>query len=159
MIMREDNNGQAPRVTLEEFEANIAHVEYVTHHTHGGQILRWAVITTKSGFAVTGAPSAAVSVENDDPDLGMKFALANAKQAMWPLMGYALKERLMAEPCPESRSKAMLRENLAQFRMYEQSHREKGTPDSLAKAERNREFADRIEKYLGIDKADHPELL
>jgi len=93
----------------EELEANITCVEYVTHHTLGGQILRWAVITTKSGFAVTGSPSAAVCAKNDDPVLGNQIALANAKQAMWPLMGYALKERLMAEPCEESLYKAAAR--------------------------------------------------
>lgn len=82
----------APRVTLADLEANIVHTEILKHTTHGGQILRWAIITTKSGFAVTGRPSAAVSAENDDASIGEKVAFDNAKQELWPLMGYALKE-------------------------------------------------------------------
>lgn len=82
----------APRVTLADLEANIVQTEILKHVTHGGQILRWAIITTKSGFAVTGRPSAAVSAENDDASIGEKVAFDNAKQELWPLMGYALKE-------------------------------------------------------------------
>lgn len=84
----------APRVTLADIEANIAHVEIVKHVAPSGQILRWAVLTTKSGFAVTGRPSASVSSENDNAEIGEKVAIENAKSELWPLMGYALKERL-----------------------------------------------------------------
>lgn len=84
----------APRVTLADLEANITSVEYVKHVSKGGGILRWAVITTANGFAVTGKPSAAVSVENDNQEVGEQVALQNAKNEMWPLMGYALKEKL-----------------------------------------------------------------
>jgi hypothetical protein len=62
-----------------------------------GQILRWAVITTKNGFAVTGRPSAAVSQENDNDAIGVKVAIENARQELWPLMGYALKDQLHRE--------------------------------------------------------------
>jgi hypothetical protein len=84
----------APRITKDMLELNIAHVEIHKHVTHGGQILRWAILTTTSGFAVTGRPSAAVCAENDDAAIGEKVALDNAKQELWPLMGYELKERL-----------------------------------------------------------------
>lgn len=84
----------APRVTLAELEANIVHTEIVTHVSRSGQILRWAVLTTRSGFAVTGRPSAAVCAENDDPALGERLALDNARNELWPLMGYALRQRL-----------------------------------------------------------------
>lgn len=86
----------APRVTADDLAANIAHVEYVKHISQGGQVLRWAVITTRNGFAVTGRPSASVSPENDDAEVGERIALANAKNELWPLMGYALKERSAA---------------------------------------------------------------
>lgn len=86
----------APRVTADDLAANIAHVEYVKCITHGGQVLRWAVITTQSGFAVTGRPSASVSPENDDTEIGERVAFENAKNELWTLMGYALKERLSA---------------------------------------------------------------
>ena len=84
----------APRITLQDLEENIVDVEFVTHITKGGSILRWAIITTKNGFAVTGKPSAAVSVENDNEEIGQKIAFENAKNELWPLMGYALKSKL-----------------------------------------------------------------
>mgnify|MGYP000228709067 CR=1 FL=1 len=85
----------APRVTPEDMSANIIDVEIVKHISLGGQVLRWAVLTTKSGFAVSGNPSVSVSPENDDAEIGVAVATANAKNALWPLMGYALKERLV----------------------------------------------------------------
>lgn len=84
----------APRVSLADLEANIADVEYVKHVSKGGGILRWAVITTQNGFSVTGRPSAAVSVKNDNQEIGEKVAYENAKSELWPLMGYALKEKI-----------------------------------------------------------------
>lgn len=84
----------APRVTLADFEANIVDVEIVKHVAKSGQVLRWAVITTRSGFALAGEPSASVSVENDSAELGEKFAIENARRALWMPMGYALRERL-----------------------------------------------------------------
>lgn len=87
----------APRVTQEDIEANIKSVEIVKHVAASGQVLRWAVITTQSGFAVTGKPSCAVSPENDNADLGEKYAIENAKDEMWALMGYALKQKLSEE--------------------------------------------------------------
>lgn len=88
----------APRVTPNDIEANIAHVDYVKHISHGGQVLRWAVITTSNGFAVVGNPSASVSPANDNEEIGQKVAFENSKQELWPLMGYALKERLNQLP-------------------------------------------------------------
>jgi len=87
-------NPPAPRVTGADLAANIKHVEYLKHISHSGQVLRWCIITTTSGFAVTGRPSAAVSPENDDILIGEKVAYDNAIQELWPLMGYALKEAI-----------------------------------------------------------------
>jgi len=84
----------APRVSQADLEANIVHQEFVKHVTHSGQVLRWCVLTTKSGFAVTGDPSASVSPENDRAELGEKYARENAVKKLWPLMAYSLKERL-----------------------------------------------------------------
>ncbi|MNC14361.1 hypothetical protein D3C87_600970 [compost metagenome] len=84
----------APRVTLQDIKENIVHQEIVKHVSESGQVLRWAVLTTKSGFAVTGKPSCAVSKENDDPARGEQIAVDNATNELWPLMGYALKEKL-----------------------------------------------------------------
>lgn len=84
----------APRVTRDDMIANIAHTEIVKHVSVTGQVLRWAIITTKNGFVVTGKPSCAVSSENDDEAIGKQIALTNAEDELWPLMGYALKEKL-----------------------------------------------------------------
>lgn len=90
----------APRVTPDDLAANIVHIEYVKFQSHGGQVLRWAVITTRNGFAVTGNPSVAVSPENDDEAIGKQVAFENAKNGLWPLMGYQLKEQLFQATQP-----------------------------------------------------------
>lgn len=92
--MIQEKGLSAPRVTPEDLNANIIDVEIVKHTSVGGQILRWAVLTTKSGYAVVGNPSVAVSPENDDAEIGVAVAIANSKNQLWPLMGYALKEKL-----------------------------------------------------------------
>lgn len=84
----------APRITPTDIEANIADVEIVKHVSKTGQVLRWAVITTSNGYAVVGKPSCAVSSANDNTDIGEKIAVTNSREELWPLMGYALKERL-----------------------------------------------------------------
>lgn len=84
----------APRVTPADLQANIVHTEIVKHVSHSGQVLRWAVLTTRNGFAVTGRPSASVSSENDNSEIGERVAIENAKQELWPLMGYALRDEL-----------------------------------------------------------------
>lgn len=92
----------APRLCPQDIDDNIIHSEFVRHVSAGGQVLRWCVLTTKSGFAVTGEPSVAVSPENDDWEVGQKVAFANAKLKLWPLMGYHLKEQLAAKRTPLS---------------------------------------------------------
>lgn len=87
----------APRVTLDGLNQNIVHTEIVKHVSQSGQILRWAVLTTRNGFAVTGRPSASVSSANDNAEIGEKVAIDNAKQELWPLMGYELRSKLAAQ--------------------------------------------------------------
>jgi len=85
---------EAPKVSIDDLNENITATEIVKHVSAAGQVLRWAVLTTKNGFAVTGKPSCAVSPENDNAELGEKYAVENAKDELWALMGYALKEKL-----------------------------------------------------------------
>lgn len=85
---------KAPRTTLADLEANIVHTEIVKHVAPSGQILRWAVLTTRSGYAVTGRHSAAVSAENDRVELGEKMAIDNARSELWALMSYELRSKL-----------------------------------------------------------------
>ena len=85
---------KAPRVTLEAVSNAVKHVEYVKFETSEGQLLRWAVLTLENGFGVTGRPSAAVCVENDNSVIGEQTAFDNAFQEVWPLMGYELKTKM-----------------------------------------------------------------
>lgn len=55
--------------------------------------LTFCVLVLKNGFTVTGE-SACASPENFDAEVGRKVARQNAIDKVWPLMGYALKERL-----------------------------------------------------------------
>lgn len=87
----------APRITPADLDANIVHTEFVKHITHSGQILRWAILTTRNGFAVTGRPSASVSPLNDNAEIGEAVAIENAKNELWPLMGYELRSKLAAQ--------------------------------------------------------------
>lgn len=84
----------APRISPADLDANIADVEIVKHVTKAGKILRWAVLTTRNGFAVVGKPSASVSVGNDNAEIGEKVAIANSRDELWPLMGYELQSKL-----------------------------------------------------------------
>lgn len=86
----------APRITPAALEANIAHTEIVKHVSPSGQVLRWAVLTAVNGYAVTGRPSASVSSANDNAEIGEKVAIDNARQELWPLMGYELRSKLAA---------------------------------------------------------------
>ena len=95
--MIQDSNPTGPRVSLEDFNANITDVEVFKVITKTGKIMRWAVLTTKSGFPVTGNPSVAVSKENDRPNIGEKIAVDNAKEKLWELMGYELSCRLYTQ--------------------------------------------------------------
>jgi hypothetical protein len=84
----------APRITLDDLTANIAHTEIVKYVSITGQVLRWAVLTTSNGFAVTGKPSCSVSSQNDRVEIGEEIAVKNAREELRSLMGYALKQRL-----------------------------------------------------------------
>lgn len=101
----------AARVTPADIEANIASEHYFTaidgvvgRAGNPGivagtpvnsplDLLTFCVLVLRNGFTVTGE-SACASPENFDAELGRKIARANAVNKMWPLMGYALKERL-----------------------------------------------------------------
>ena len=56
-------------------------------------LLTFCVIVLKNGFTVTGE-SACASPENYDCLIGQKLAYENARNKIWMLEGYLLKERL-----------------------------------------------------------------
>lgn len=110
----------APRVTPADIDALIASEHYFTAaegvlgayaerggvHPVGGtpsqethntlSLLTFCVLVLRNGFTVTGE-SACASPENFDEQIGRDLARANARNKIWPLAGYALKERLHQE--------------------------------------------------------------
>lgn len=57
------------------------------------ETLTFCVLILKNGFTVTGE-SACASPENFDPEIGRKVAYENARNKIWMLEGYLLKEKL-----------------------------------------------------------------
>lgn len=104
----------APRVMPADIEANIASEFYFTAsdgvrgesemgtapagRARALDLLTFCVLVLRNGFTVTGE-SACASPENFDAEIGRKIARQNAVQKVWPLMGYALRERLYQEDC------------------------------------------------------------
>jgi hypothetical protein len=82
----------AARVTPEVIEAVIVKEQY---HVFDGTTLTVACLTLANGFTVVGE-SACASPENFNQELGQRIARENAKQKIWALEGYALRERLAA---------------------------------------------------------------
>ena len=58
-------------------------------------LLTFCVLVLRNGFTVTGE-SACVSPENFDAEIGRRVARENAISKLWPLLGYALKDKLHA---------------------------------------------------------------
>lgn len=99
----------AARVTPADIEANIASAFYFTAadgvrgesemgtspagRASSLEQLTFCVLVLRNGFTVTGE-SACASPENFDAEIGRKIARQNAVAKIWPLMGYALKDRL-----------------------------------------------------------------
>jgi hypothetical protein len=90
----------APRVTPADIDAAIDDTEIVKFVSKSGQVLRWAVMTMKNGYAVVGKPSCSVSAENDDPETGAKIAIDNTRNEIWALEGYLLKQRIFEAKKP-----------------------------------------------------------
>lgn len=79
----------APRITPAHIDDTIVDT---TYHTLT-DVLTVCVITLRNGFTVTGE-SACASPENFDQEIGEKISLANAKEKIWQLEGYLLKQKL-----------------------------------------------------------------
>jgi hypothetical protein len=101
----------APRITMQDLEANIAHERTFTagDGVFGQEVamcgtpvtnlkplnrLTLCVIVTKCGYTVVGTNHGSVADENFDAALGRKYARENAIEQLWSPMGYALKQKL-----------------------------------------------------------------
>lgn len=103
----QDKGLNAPRLTPEIIDSKIVGVEYiltrdVCKRDNGVEIfdapetlqtLIFCILTLKNGFTVTGE-SACASPENFDAEIGKKIAYQNAREKIWLLEGYLLKQRL-----------------------------------------------------------------
>lgn len=79
-----------PKVRPEDLEAVIVGEQY---HQHAGTLMITCVLTLKNGFNVSGE-SACASPEIFDETVGKTIARRNAKDKLWSLLGYQLKEKL-----------------------------------------------------------------
>lgn len=90
----QDKGLNAPRLTPDLIDSVIQSVEYHVFNN----VLTVCCLTLKNGFTVTGE-SACASPENFNKELGEKIAFTNARDRIWQLEGYLLKERLHNERC------------------------------------------------------------
>jgi hypothetical protein len=82
----------APRLTPDLIESKIVKEEY---HLLT-DVLTVCVLTLENGFTVTGE-SACASPANYNKEIGDRIARDNAKEKIWVLEGYLLKENLFIE--------------------------------------------------------------
>lgn len=103
----QDKGLNAPRLTPDHIDSKIKAVEYilprdVCKRDNGVEVfdaplplqtLTFCILTLENGFTVTGE-SACASPENFDVEIGKKIAYDNAREKIWLLEGYLLKEKL-----------------------------------------------------------------
>lgn len=86
----QDKGLDAPRLTPELIDNAIKGVDY---HVFPKTNLTICCVTLSNGFTVTGE-SACASPENFDKVIEERIAYENARQKIWMLEGYLLKQRL-----------------------------------------------------------------
>lgn len=80
----------APRLTPTLIDETIVSEQY---HVFHGTTMTVCALTLRNGYIVTGE-SAAASPANFDEAIGRKIARDNARNKIWALEGYLLRERL-----------------------------------------------------------------
>ena len=95
----------APRLTPDHIDSKIKAIRYITgdkfdltyraddYETCGSPQLTICILSLENGFTVTGE-SACASPENFDRIIGQKIAYENAREKIWLLEGYLLKQKL-----------------------------------------------------------------
>jgi hypothetical protein len=81
----------APKLKPADIDATIVDEDY---HVFPKTQLTICCLTLRNGFTVTGE-SACVSPENFDAVIGRTIARQKARDKIWTLEGYAMKERLL----------------------------------------------------------------
>lgn len=80
----------AARITPDMLDQEIVKEDY---HVFPGSQLTVCCLTLRNGFTVTGE-SACASPENFDAEIGQKIAFRNAREKIWALLGFRLKDKL-----------------------------------------------------------------
>jgi len=98
-------NAKAPRVALADIEAAIAaQYDFPADKAVAAmgspvadplKLLSICILVMRNGFTVIGK-SAPASPENFNAELGQKLAYEDAVRQLWPLMGFALRDKLAA---------------------------------------------------------------
>jgi hypothetical protein len=83
----------APRLTPDDISNAIQQIAF---HVFPGTQLTICCLTLKNGFYVVGH-SALASPENYDAELGRDIAFKRAREQIWQLEGYLLKQQLYEE--------------------------------------------------------------
>lgn len=83
-------------LTAHQARGMLAHVSAAEAQTSSLGLLTFCVLVLRNGFTVTGE-SACASPENFNAEIGRRIARENAVAKIWPLLGFALKERMYAE--------------------------------------------------------------
>jgi len=90
--MIQEKGLNAPRLTPDLIDATIVGESY---HVFPGTTVTVCCLTLQNGYNVVGE-SAAASPENFDEEVGRVIARRNARDKIWSLEGYLLKDRLSA---------------------------------------------------------------
>ena len=85
----------APRVTPALLDREVAAGKVVFTKIEGTNITHCAIVL-RNGFSVTGE-SACVDPANFDEQIGRDIALKNAREKLWPLLGFRLADELYAK--------------------------------------------------------------
>ena len=86
----------APRITPARVDDTIVAEQY---HVFPGTMVTICCLTLRNGFNTVGE-SACASPENFNEEIGRKLARDQARNKIWALEGYLLKEQL-SKPCIE----------------------------------------------------------
>ncbi len=88
-----DSKIKAIRYVSGDVEPAYAHEDYFAKEDKNTACLTICILTLENGFTVTGE-SACASPENFNKKIGQKIAYGNAREKIWELEGYILKEQL-----------------------------------------------------------------
>lgn len=86
----QDKGLNAPRLTPQLIDSVIVDINY---YIFPKTQLTVCCLTLKNGFTVTGE-SACVSTENFNKETGERLAFENARNKIWALEGYLLKQKV-----------------------------------------------------------------